>query len=172
MSDTSSKGHHHILPMKIYLGVGGALLFLTLVTVWVAQFNFGTLNLIVAMVIAAIKASLVVLFFMHLLYDNKIYLTVFLLALATLATFIAFTMADTMRRGELDKVSARPINPKADMYNIQQAPPAAHGSGGNSASTKKEVGIGGNPTDSMASAVTNQGKQPVPTDSSDSGGHR
>ena len=52
---------HHVLPLKIYLGVAGALFVLTGVTVWVAGFDFGEWNIIVALLIACIKGSLVAL---------------------------------------------------------------------------------------------------------------
>lgn len=127
-----SDNHHHILPLRVYMGVGAMLLFLTFVTVWVAQFHLGEFNLIVAMLVATIKASLVVLFFMHLLYDNKIYLMVFLLSILMLGTFITFTMLDTMRRGEIDAVTEKPINPNAAMYDSLKALPHDSTAGGHS----------------------------------------
>lgn len=117
-----SKTHHHILPIRVYLIVGSALLLLTFVTVWIAQFHFGSLNLIVAMLVAVIKASLVVLFFMHLLYDKKIFLSVFLLSILMLGVFITLTMLDTMRRGEVDRITADPIRKQAEMYDNRPAP--------------------------------------------------
>ena len=62
----------HVLPLKVYLGVAAALLFLTVVTVAVSVVDFGhlvgmpALNLIVALAIATLKASLVAAIFMHL----------------------------------------------------------------------------------------------------------
>lgn len=62
-----------ILPMKIYLGVFAALVVLTVVTVQASYLETGpAMHLIVAMVIASIKAGLVAMFFMHLKYENKI----------------------------------------------------------------------------------------------------
>lgn len=112
--DTLSQ--HHILPLKVYLGVGGTLLVLTAVTVWVAQFHFGSFNIIVAMGIAAIKASLVAFFFMHLFYDNKLYFAVFAGSLVFLAIFIVLTMYDTERRAEVDQIKAHPIESQALIY--------------------------------------------------------
>lgn len=103
MSET--KQHHHILPLSTYLTVGGALLLLTCVTVWVAQYQFGEWNLIVAMTVAAVKATLVLLFFMHLKYDNKLYTFAFLISIAFLAVFIVLTMIDTMTRDEFGRGS-------------------------------------------------------------------
>lgn len=60
----------HILPKRIYVSVLIALIVLTVITVVVAQFDFGSLNLIVAMLVASVKAALVALFFMHLKYED------------------------------------------------------------------------------------------------------
>jgi cytochrome c oxidase subunit IV len=101
----SDKQQHHVLPLSTYLSVGGALLVLTLITVWVAQYQLGEWNLIVAMAVAATKATLVLLFFMHLKYDNKMYAFTFLIAVVFLAIFIVFTMLDTMTRDEFGRGS-------------------------------------------------------------------
>ena len=68
--------HHHITPLKIYLRVAGILFFLTAVTVWVSYVDLGFLNIVVALLIAGTKASIVALFFMHLLWDDKKNLTI------------------------------------------------------------------------------------------------
>ncbi len=92
----------HVLPLKLYLGVGGFLLFLTAITVMVAQLDLGAWNLAVAMSIAAFKALLVLLYFMHLKYDNKFYSLIFVIAILMLAAFIILTLFDTLRRGEIN----------------------------------------------------------------------
>jgi len=107
---------HHILPLSVYLAVGTALLVLTGVTVWVASYDFGAFNLVVAMSIAAFKAALVAAYFMHLLYDSKIYLLILLTAIAFLAVFIIFTMFDTMTRDQIYEIKAAPIEPDAVIY--------------------------------------------------------
>jgi len=106
---SSHASNHHILSLKVYFGVATALLVLTIVTVVVAQFQFGEFNLLFAMVIAALKASLVALFFMHLKYDSKIYMVVFIGSLMFLAVFVIFTMFDTLRRGDIYDEVAHPI---------------------------------------------------------------
>lgn len=60
----------HVQPFKIYLSVFVSLLVLTVVTVLVSFMDFGALDLVVAMLIASVKAGLVALFFMHLKYEN------------------------------------------------------------------------------------------------------
>jgi cytochrome c oxidase subunit IV len=106
--------HPHILPMWIYLGVFAALLVLTVITVAVAQVNLGPLNLVVAMIVATIKAALVALFFMHLLYDNKFYGMLLITALLFLAVFITITMFDTLRRGDIYPAFGKPIKDQVD----------------------------------------------------------
>ena len=109
---------HHIIPIRTYLTIFAVLLGLTFVTVFIAKVDLGSMNIVVAMLIAGIKASLVAFFFMHLLYDDKINLFVFLTALVFLAVFIIFTLLDTERRADIDPEKAKPIVEKsAIIYN-------------------------------------------------------
>jgi cytochrome c oxidase subunit 4 len=62
----------HIIPAKTTTIILGVLLVLTVITVYVAGIDFGKMNIIVAMGIATVKASLVIVFFMHGLHENKI----------------------------------------------------------------------------------------------------
>ena len=64
---------HHIIPYKTYLWILVALLMFTGISVSVTQINLGTLTVTIALLIAAIKSSLVLSIFMHLRFDNKIY---------------------------------------------------------------------------------------------------
>ena len=68
---------NHTVSFKTYLSVLIALLFLTVVTVAVAQVNFGAWNAFIAMFIASVKGALVLLYFMHLKYDDKLYWVIF-----------------------------------------------------------------------------------------------
>ena len=68
----SDEGLGHIVPKNIYLTVLLCLLVLTFITVWVAQYNFGNWNIVVAMLVASVKAGLVGMFFMHLKYESKV----------------------------------------------------------------------------------------------------
>ena len=65
-------GLGHILPYNVYVSVFVALIVLTVITVAASQVYFGTMNVIVALVIASIKATLVALFFMHLKYESPV----------------------------------------------------------------------------------------------------
>ncbi|MFC2150608.1 cytochrome C oxidase subunit IV family protein [Calditrichota bacterium] len=86
-----------------------------------SQIDLGPWNLIVALAIAFFKASLVVLFFMHLLYDNKMFMLVIVSSLLFLAIFISFTMFDTMRRGDMYEEVGQPINKDAFIYTVKEA---------------------------------------------------
>lgn len=124
MSDKFSH-HPHILPLKLYLGIGAALIFLTVVTVAVAQVHLGPFNLVVALSIAIFKATLVGLFFMHLKYDNKLFGLIFLTSLAFLGIFIIITLFDTLRRGDIYPEVANPIKSKAAIYDTLPTPPSS-----------------------------------------------
>ena len=116
MTQNSHANEPHVLPLSIYLGIGSVLIFLTVVTVYVSFIDFGSYNLLIAMFIAGVKASLVALYFMHLKYDNKLYLIFFLTALLFLATFIVITMYDTLRRGDIYEIKSDAIR-DAVIYN-------------------------------------------------------
>ena len=60
---------HQVVPVKVYAAVFGALLALTITTVAVSKLEFGEYNFIAAMTIAVIKAMLVIMFFMNLLWE-------------------------------------------------------------------------------------------------------
>jgi len=62
----------HVVPQKIYLLVFATLICLTLITVDVAFYNFGWLNIYIALVIATFKATMVVLYFMHVRYSPRL----------------------------------------------------------------------------------------------------
>ena len=65
--------HHgvgHIVDWRVLIGVLVSLLILTWLTVKVTEFDLGSLNIVIALGIATLKASLVCLFFMHLYYDQ------------------------------------------------------------------------------------------------------
>jgi cytochrome c oxidase subunit 4 len=94
--------HAHISSLPFYVGIFFALIAFTLLTVAVSNIHLGKLNLVVAIVIASMKASLVVLFFMHLRYDNKFNSMILVISLLFIGVFFAYTTNDTERRGEVD----------------------------------------------------------------------
>jgi cytochrome c oxidase subunit 4 len=88
-------GFAHVVSVKLLAGVLGALLLLTVLTVTVTKVDLGgQLNLIIAMVIATIKGGLVVTFFMHLLWDKKFNLLVFMTGVLFVILFIGLALTD------------------------------------------------------------------------------
>ncbi len=93
--DDHDHGIAHTASLKVLLGTGGALMLLTIITVAATLVDFGpSINLAIAMAIAAVKATLVVLFFMHLKYDKIFHSVIFLGSVATAALFVAFALMD------------------------------------------------------------------------------
>lgn len=96
---SSGHGHSgdqlgHILPFSLYIKVLVALLILTVVTVAISRVDFGALNLVVAMGIASVKATLVALFFMHLKYEDKLTWTYAAFPIVLLAFLLAGVFID------------------------------------------------------------------------------
>ena len=84
----------HVIPLRVLFGVLATLLVMTYVTVAVSNFDFGRFNLWVALGIALFKASLVLLFFMHLKYDKPFNAIVIIASLALVVLFIAGALTD------------------------------------------------------------------------------
>lgn len=104
---SNQKHEHHIIPLRTYFKVFGALMVLTALTVITAQVDLGGwANIVLAMFIATIKASLVLMFFMHLYYDNKTNLIFFLGSVLFLIIFITFTLIDVDYRDKIYKEGA------------------------------------------------------------------
>ncbi len=102
----SQQHHHHVAPVKYYVATFATLLALTILTVAVAQFDFGAMNIVIAMGVAVCKASLVLMFFMGLLWDKKINAVFFLTGLLFLGLFIGFCVLDIGYRGDTDPVES------------------------------------------------------------------
>lgn len=99
----------HVLPLQVYLGVWGALMVLTILTVAVSRFDFGSANTFVALIVATIKGSLVVGFFMHLRYDNRLYTIILLASLLFVSIFFTPTLIDLHTRDALDPIKGRAV---------------------------------------------------------------
>lgn len=94
--------HAHISSVPFYVAVFLGLLFLTGVTVGQSYVDLGKANIILVVLIATLKGSLVVTFFMHLKWDNRFNVLLFLSTFFFIAVFFVYTLNDTNRRGELD----------------------------------------------------------------------
>ena len=93
-----SANSHHVMPMKIYNTVFISLLFLTAFTVAIAQFDFGSLNTLIAMLVATVKAALVGMYFMHLKYEDKTFAVCLLAGVFFLIVMFAFIAVDVGSR--------------------------------------------------------------------------
>jgi len=92
----------HIVSLRIYVTIFLALLVGTALTVVAGLQNFpGNLNVIIALTIAVVKATLVVLYFMHVRYSSRLIWVVFTSALFWLAILFVFTFSDYLTRGWL-----------------------------------------------------------------------
>ena len=90
------EAHTHVVPGWLLLAVFAVLIFLTFVTVAVTWVDFGrTANVWVAIVIAAIKAGLVALYFMHLRWDSPFNSVILIAALFFVALLIGIIVLDT-----------------------------------------------------------------------------
>jgi cytochrome c oxidase subunit IV len=88
----------HIVPPGIYLTIILTLLILTGVTVWAAYVNLGPFNIVLALAIATMKATLVVLFFMHAKYVPKRTQLVIIAGIFWLALLLFMTLSDYFSR--------------------------------------------------------------------------
>jgi cytochrome c oxidase subunit 4 len=101
MADHSHE--HPANPIKYYIGVFLLLMVLTALTVFVAKFDlehiWGPLNIIVALTIAVIKATAVVLIFMHVRWSSRLTQVIVVSGIFWLIIMLAFTMSDYWSRG-------------------------------------------------------------------------
>lgn len=117
------KDHGHtIVSVATLRTVLALLLFFTLLTVgatvvevWIAE-TFNVLipqwvNVFVALSIAAVKTTIVVMFFMQLKYDNPLNTMIFVFTLLTVCFFLGFTALDLGNRGTLDRFKSGQITP-------------------------------------------------------------
>jgi len=98
MSEHSHSEEHHITSYTTYIIVWVVLMILTATTVYVSYLDFGTLNIVIAMVVASIKATAVALFFMHLKFEDSITWAFAIFPLTLLALLFGMTVLDTFTR--------------------------------------------------------------------------
>ncbi len=98
----------HPAPMKLLVGIFLALVSLTILTVVANDWPLGKLDLVVAMTIATVKASLVALFFMHMFWDKGFNIVAFLSSVLFLVLFISMTLMD--RNSYREDVESFPVS--------------------------------------------------------------
>lgn len=133
--------HHHVSPVWEFTAVFVTLLFLTILTYLVSFAGLGPWSLPVAMLIAFMKGSLVVLFFMHLYYEDRFYAFVFSVTILFVAIFFGYTLFDMNTSDDLNEEAgihwkkgvedaSEAAESAAAMKAAQAAQAAASGGGG------------------------------------------
>jgi len=89
----------HILPKRVYCTIFLILMLCTYLTVQIAFLDLGRINTVAALVIAVFKATLVVLFFMHVKYSTRLTWVVVLGGIFWLGIMLVLTMGDYLTRG-------------------------------------------------------------------------
>jgi cytochrome c oxidase subunit IV len=97
MSDEHAP-HIHVTPMWIYIAVFLALAAGTLLTWWVSTIDLGMMNTPIALLIATIKAVLVILFFMHVIHSTRLTWVVVIASFLWLGVLFVLTFADYLTR--------------------------------------------------------------------------
>lgn len=117
----SEHDEHYIVPFKVYIFVILALLFFTILTVTVSNVSFGStfMNFLVAMVIAGIKSSLVLLFFMGLRWDSWLNRTCVFGTFLALFAFIFLTASDVWYREEEGFIPVKEVSSTLSMEEIK-----------------------------------------------------
>lgn len=91
----------HVVPVAVYYRIFAALLILTALTVAAAYPDFGRFNAVIALTIAVVKATLVILYFMHVRYSPRLTWVVVSGGFFWLVVLIGLTMSDILSRGWL-----------------------------------------------------------------------
>jgi cytochrome c oxidase subunit 4 len=89
---------HHIVSPKVYLAIVGALLVGTAITVAASYIDMGVFNPVIALAIAVVKATLVVLFFMHVKYSTRLTKLTVVAGVFVFLALITMTLSDYISR--------------------------------------------------------------------------
>jgi len=109
----------HIVSPKVYAIIFLTLMIGTAITVWAAFQNFGKFNIVIALVIASIKATLVVLYFMHARYSPRRTQLVIVCSVFWLAIMLVLTLADYGTRAHDLQPGVSRLTPRATSHFIQ-----------------------------------------------------
>ena len=94
----AQQSEEHIVSPKLYIAIGLILLVLTASTCGISYVDLGVFNAVVALAIAVFKASLVVLFFMHVKYSPKLTKLTVISGLFVFLGLLTMTLADYISR--------------------------------------------------------------------------
>ena len=95
---TGHAAPHHQAPLTAYFVVFFLLMVLTVVTVWVSRVDLGAWNTGVAMIIAVVKATVVILWFMHVIHSPRLTWIVVIASFLWLAVLFVLTFSDYLTR--------------------------------------------------------------------------
>jgi cytochrome c oxidase subunit 4 len=90
--------HHEPAGYGTYFMTWFSLVFLTAITVTAAGLHLGNFGVVVALLIATVKASIVLYLFMHLKYEDATFHRLLVVVIAAMAIFIGMTFTDTVFR--------------------------------------------------------------------------
>ena len=88
----------HVVPISLYVAIWATLMICTALTVFAASVDLGIFNIVVALLIATFKGTLVVLFFMHLRYSSRLTMITVIAALFWLFIMFSLTLTDYLTR--------------------------------------------------------------------------
>jgi cytochrome c oxidase subunit 4 len=114
--------HGLVATARFYWVIFGTLVLLTVLTVSASYADFGQANIVIAILIATIKASLVALFFMHLWRGSAFHTVTFLGAFLFLALFMLLTHDDVRTRGDMDPTYGGTVIPRTGQVAPGGAP--------------------------------------------------
>lgn len=89
----------HVVSPKLYITIFLSLMVFTVLTVWVAYYDLGRANVFIALTIAVIKATLVVLYFMHVRWSSRLTAVFVVTGLFWLVIMVTLTLTDYLTRG-------------------------------------------------------------------------
>lgn len=115
----------HVHSVWLYWGVFTALVILTILTVYLARFDFGSFNIVITFLIAGSKSLLVLGIFMHLAFDNKFFSLILGASLIFLVLFILFPILDMSSRSEIDSKISNFLPRDEKILQYQQTNPKA-----------------------------------------------
>jgi len=90
----SKEAQHGLVGYWGYVWTWAGLLILTAVTIYVAGLKLGKLSVLTAILIASVKAGLVLYIFMHLRYEERIFRIILFVVIVTLTVIIGLTFLD------------------------------------------------------------------------------
>lgn len=117
--DEHGEGYHvhaHITSHKVYAAILGILIVLTGLTVAAYRVRLGEWNLFVAILIAAIKSGIVMAWFMHLKYEKKFNILIFLGSFVFMTIFLGYTLNDVAHRGRQGTITGLRVDPMTGQH--------------------------------------------------------